>query len=295
MTSSGDFFGGSQVALTDVLGDQNLLITAYSFRELQSYSVNYMNLSRRLQYGVNLFDQKQFFYSSPYNLQPGFSRQGAYATQRYTGGLIVGTYPLNKFQRLEGSAGVYNIHESFENQDAQQTIEDAANAQGQQFILSNGILVPFSLSLVTETTRFASFGPLSGTTTSLTAEFAPAFGGSLGRQTLRADARAYLRLGSTSALFAARAFGQYSTGDNPAITYFGGNQELRGYPYLSFSGNQAFFANVELRIPIINVAATPIGLLGPGACHPLRGNRGGQVQGRELQLRHERGRDLLRE
>ncbi len=96
VTSSGDFFGGSQVALTDVLGDQNLLITAYSFRELQSYSVNYMNLSHRFQYGINLFDQKQFFYSSPYNLQPGFSRQGAYATQRFTGGLVMGTYPAQQ-------------------------------------------------------------------------------------------------------------------------------------------------------------------------------------------------------
>ena len=71
-----------------------------------------MNLSHRFQYGINLFDQKQFFYSSPYNLQPGFSRQGAYATQRFTGGLVMGTYPLNKFARLETSAGIYNISES---------------------------------------------------------------------------------------------------------------------------------------------------------------------------------------
>jgi hypothetical protein len=279
VTSSGDFFGGSQVALTDVLGDQNLVITAYSFRELQSYSVNYVNLSRRFQYGINLFDQKQFFYSSPYNLQPGFSRQGAYATQRYTGGLLVGSYPINKFQRLEGSAGIYNINESFENADAQQAVEDAAAAQGQQFILSNGVLLPVSLSLVTETTRFAQFGPLSGTTSSLSAEFAPALGGSLGRKTLRGDARAYFRLGSTSTLFAVRAFGSFSTGDNPALTYFGGNQELRGYPYLSFSGNKAFFANLELRLPLINVAATPIGLLGPVRATLFAGVGGAHYRG----------------
>jgi Tol biopolymer transport system component len=279
VTSSGDFFGGSQVALTDVLGDQNLLITAYSFRELQSYSVNYMNLSHRFQYGINLFDQKQFFYSSPYNLQPGFSRQGAYATQRFTGGLVMGTYPLNKFARLETSAGVYNISESFENQDAQQTIDNAGAALGQQPILSNGVLVPIALSLVTESTRFAQFGPLSGTTSSLTAEYAPAFGGSLGRQTLRGDVRAYFRLGSTSTLFALRGFGSFSTGDNPMIAYFGGNQELRGYPYLSFSGHKAFFANAELRLPIINVAATPIGLLGPVRATAFFGIGGAKYQG----------------
>jgi WD40-like Beta Propeller Repeat len=284
VTSSGDFFGGSQVALTDVLGDQNLVITAYSFRELQSYSANYVNLSRRFQYGINFFDQKQFFYSSPYNLQPGFSRQGAYATQRFTGGLLVGAYPLNKFQRLEASAGIYRISESFENSDAQQLAEEAAAAQGLQVFLNNGTLLPVSLSLVTETTRFAQFGPLSGSTSSLTAEIAPSVGGTLSRKTLRADARAYLRLGSTSTLFAVRAFGTYSTGDNPALTYFGGNQELRGYPYLSLSGNQAFFANLELRLPLINIAATPIGLLGPVRATLFAGVGGAKYKGEQYKF-----------
>jgi outer membrane protein assembly factor BamA len=52
-------------------------------------------------------------------------------------------------------------------------------------------------------------------------------------------------------------------GDEPGIFYFGGNMELRGYPYLSFSGNQGFFANAELRFPVINLAATPLGIIGP--------------------------------
>ena len=53
------------------------------------------------------------------------------------------------------------------------------------------------------------------------------------------------------------------TGDNPGIFYFGGNSELRGYRYQSQNGNEGFFANVELRVPLIDVMATPIGLLGP--------------------------------
>ncbi|HEY6552983.1 MAG TPA: hypothetical protein VI669_06485, partial [Vicinamibacteria bacterium] len=220
VTSGGDFFGGSQVALTDVLGDQSLVVTAYSFRELQSYSANYVNLSHRFQYGFNLFDQKQFFYSSPYNLQPGFNRQGAYATQRYTGGLVVGSVPINKFQRIEASAGIFRIKESIENPEAQQALEEQAALLGVPFFLNSGTLLPVSVSLITETTRFAQFGPLSGTTSSLSAEIAPSVGGTLGRKTLRGDARAYFRLGSTSTVFAVRAFGSYSVGDNPALTYF---------------------------------------------------------------------------
>ena len=44
--------------------------------------------------------------------------------------------------------------------------------------------------------------------------------------------------------------------------YFGGNSELRGYEYLEFLGNKAFFANAELRFPLIEAALTPLGVVG---------------------------------
>src|SRR5207245_2088923 len=56
VTSGGDFFGGSQVALSDVLGDHNFLFTAMSLREFRSYEGTYINLSRRLHWGCTGFD-----------------------------------------------------------------------------------------------------------------------------------------------------------------------------------------------------------------------------------------------
>jgi outer membrane protein assembly factor BamA len=44
--------------------------------------------------------------------------------------------------------------------------------------------------------------------------------------------------------------------------YFGGNGDMRGYDYLSFVGQNAVFANVELRFPLIEAALTPIGVIG---------------------------------
>ena len=44
--------------------------------------------------------------------------------------------------------------------------------------------------------------------------------------------------------------------------YFGGNSEMRGYEYLQFVGQNAWFANAELRFPIIEAALTPIGVIG---------------------------------
>ena len=37
---------------------------------------------------------------------------------------------------------------------------------------------------------------------------------------------------------------------------------MRGYEYLSFIGQNAFFTNAELRFPLIDAMATPIGVLG---------------------------------
>jgi outer membrane protein assembly factor BamA len=37
---------------------------------------------------------------------------------------------------------------------------------------------------------------------------------------------------------------------------------MRGYEYLEFLGNRAFFANAELRFPLIEAALTPIGVVG---------------------------------
>jgi outer membrane protein assembly factor BamA len=37
---------------------------------------------------------------------------------------------------------------------------------------------------------------------------------------------------------------------------------MRGYPYLSFVGQKAFFADAELRVPLIEAMLTPIGILG---------------------------------
>jgi len=264
ITSSGDFFGGSQVALTDVLGDQSVTFTAASIREFRSYSATYFNLARRLHWGGSVFDNTYFFFNNQYYTVPSYDlRQGLFFTQRITGATALGQYPLDKFRRLSFSAGAYKLKQQYEDPFVQFEVEQIAAEEGQNSGLYDGYLVPFSVELTQETTRFAGFGPLAGSTYSLGVEFAPSFGGSLSRTTFEVDARKYLRLGSTTALLATRVRGFYSTGDNPSYFYFGGNHELRGFPYRSMSGNKGFHANAELRIPLIDVMATPIGLLGP--------------------------------
>jgi len=49
---------------------------------------------------------------------------------------------------------------------------------------------------------------------------------------------------------------------------------MRGYDYLSFVGQRAFYLNAELRFPLIEAMATPIGILG-GIRGTLFANLGG--------------------
>ena len=262
-TSNGDFFGGSQVALTDVLGDQSFVFTASSIREYRNYSGQYANLSSRLNWGVQASDFTWYAFS-PYQISSFYTRDGALYSERYTGATGFAVYPLNKFNRIQLSAGYFRVKTSYQDPDLQQQILQQAALLGQTgFSLYDGSTLPLSLGYTRETTRFREFGPLSGSTVNVSFEYSPGPGSFLSRKTIDFDARKYLRIGGTSMLLATRVRGFKSTGDQPRYFGFGGNMELRGYNYLSFVGSSGFFANAELRIPLINLMATPIGIMGP--------------------------------
>ena len=155
-----------------------------------------------------------------------------------------------------------NLQQSFNDPQLQQISAAYQTAlTGGQTLTQNGSLMPLGAAFIRETTVFREFGPLAGSTMRIAYDYAPKFGGLLSRQTIDADARYYLRIGSTG-LLATRIRGFKSTGDFPAFQYFGGNGDLRGYDYLQFVGSNMLQANAELRFPIIEAALTPIGVVG---------------------------------
>lgn len=276
VTSGGDFFGGSGISFSDVLGDQNFTFVALSVREFRTYAGSYTNLSGRLQYSVQGFDSTSFFFAFTPFFQSVFSREGALATIRQSGAQFVSIFPFDRFRRIELNGGIIRQRSGFE--DACLDPEVAASVDPILFtqvcgfnpvtvadIISrrfpNGTVLPLGARYVSETTRFRNFGPLAGSTVMLGANISPG-GTFLSRRTFEVDARKYFQL-SSSALFALRFRGFHSTGDAPDLFWFGGNGDLRGYPFLSFVGNRAFFANAELRFPLIDAALTPIGFFGP--------------------------------
>jgi hypothetical protein len=273
VTSSGDFFGGTGISFSDVLGDQNFTFLALSVREFRQYYGSYTNRAGRFQYSLSGFDATSFFYTNPYGaFLPIQTREDALATIRQTGAAGAAVYPLSRFRRIELSAGVVQQSTGFEdpfldpdtNPDcigipSQFTCEEYVALLSQRY--PNGTVLPLEVAFVQETTRFRNFGPIAGSTAYIGYSFSPG-GVFLSRRTFDVDARKYFQL-TSSGLFAVRFRGRFSEGENPDIFWFGGNGDLRGYEYQSFVGNSGFYANAELRFPIIDAAITPIGFFGP--------------------------------
>lgn len=264
VTSGGDFFGGTGISFSDVLGDQNFTFMALSVREFRSYMGSYTNRAGRFQYSLTGFDSTSFFFASPFSFQPGFSRDGALSTIRQTGATATAVYPLSRFRRFEFSTGIIRQRTRFEDPALDPGFNPGLPPGFQDAIATrypNGTSLPVGATFVQETTRFRNFGPIAGSTVLAGVVISPG-GPFLSRQTFNVDARKYFQLTSSS-LLALRLRGLYSGGENPDLFWFGGNGDMRGYGYQSFVGHRAFFANAELRFPIIDAAITPIGFFGP--------------------------------
>ncbi|MGB7220021.1 MAG: hypothetical protein WBD07_14585 [Vicinamibacterales bacterium] len=267
VTSGGDIFGGSQISFGDVLGDQQFSVYVSSVSQYRTFAASYVNLSRRLQYLFQGFLQTQFFYGQlggafyDPNLANFLSRDFAVATRTTRGAAAVGIYPFSRYRRAEISTGITQINEEYADPALQRESEAYQRSLYGRTVFSNGTLVPLGVAFVQETTVFREFGPVAGNTFRIAYELSPPVGSVLSRQTFDGDARHYLRLGSNGVL-ATRIRGFKSSGDFPAFMYFGGNSEMHGYDYLEFVGQNAVFANAELRFPILEAALTPFGVIG---------------------------------
>ncbi|HZJ30363.1 MAG TPA: hypothetical protein VFD21_02275 [Vicinamibacterales bacterium] len=278
VTSGGDIFGGSSVTFSDVLGDQQFNLYAASISQYRTLSFSYLNLARRFNYALQAFSQTTFFYGNLQNLLYDGSfivdRDQALATRTIRGGTVFGIWPFNRYRRAELSAGYMQYEEEFNDPSLQQLSDQYQQEQFGRTLFRSGNFVPLGVNFVEETTVFREFGPLAGRTMRIGFEFAPKIGEStLGRKTIDADARYYLRMGG-SGLLALRARGFRSWGDQSDFMYFGGNSEMHGYDYLSFIGDRVGFLNAELRFPLIEAMLTPLGVLG-GIRGVLFANMGG--------------------
>jgi hypothetical protein len=246
--TSGGFFGSSYLGVTDMLGDQNFVFYLSSFYGYRSYHLTYLNQQRRLQLFAHLFSEGDAYYYS-YNYNDYFSLRSR------IGGQLGLFYPLNRSTRAELLLSVFHQRE-----DSDLFFYGYKLPYGQFF---NGMALPLELSLISETTRFANYGPNMGHTFKLSVgKYVTLFSKSLDAYTLEGDFRKYLRIDNQT-LLAFRLSGFYSGGPNALLYWSGGNNSLRAAEFRSLIGNKGFFFNAEFRFPLVTAALTPIGILGP--------------------------------
>lgn len=234
--------GGIQVALSDVLGDDQYYFvlsqisgSAGGFVDGLNFVVGRYHLARRLNAGWGLFHLNDRLTSS----------FGRFVSEKRTGGWAELSYPLSRHDRFEAS--VTGRHTDIDRQ-----------FEGRQLV---GWLLSNHVSYTHDSSLWLPTGPLEGTRYSLGAGHTVDFRRSRPfNTTLFGDYRHYLRL-SRRVCVAARYMGLRSSGDVPEYFSIGGSWTLRGYGFRSLWGRNVVLVNHELRYPLLDrmVLAFPFG------------------------------------
>jgi hypothetical protein len=262
VSTDGSIYGGSAIAFSDIMGNHQFQIMAYQVRDFRSYSVGYYNLTGRLQTSVSLFQYSFFYYPELYYYNPSLFTNLTYndatAVRKISGAVYSLYYPLNVYLRAEAGVGIYHYEEDFNDPYGMGLY---GNSRAYGFV--NGSIATASVALTGETTTFKQFGPLAGSTFRLAlSQGLPVSDRFLRNTSIDLDARKYLPIAS-DILLAARFEGRLCRGRNPFLSYYGGNNQVRSAYFYSLTATEYWFANAELRFPVLGATPSILGTIGP--------------------------------
>lgn len=254
---------GAQFLLSDMLGNHILFagISATQADNLADFVNNfsgnllYLNLSRRLNYGLGVYRFDGRFRDVAYDIYDE-TNYGAYA---------LGSYPFSRFSRVEVQLGV----EKSNRVDIEDAFEAGVIGQNPEAALRDlsreGYLATNYVSFVRDNTLWLPTGPIDGERFNITAGMISCFSCTYTSQVtglpvkrsaatdnyvLIGDYRRYIRTTLYSA-YAVRATAFLSNGTVPARSVLGGPHRLRGYPRFSMAGSRLWLLNQEWRFPIV--------------------------------------------
>lgn len=242
------FLGRVVLSFSDNLGDRRIIADLSSVESFSNFNIQYLDLSDRLQWYAQLFDDRNFYEAYDFVRSTGTRGHLDYSLTGAAGGLI---YPFSFYRRAElGLAYLYW-------KDAQPFVvedENGARIEYDEFQID---FPQIQGALVGDSTRFAAWGPIAGRRWRLDAAWAPDFdeSGTL-RQSIEIDARQYIPVTLRSNL-ALRLYAGASDGNQPARFYLGGLDTIRSTNYNELSGDRTFFTNIEYRFPLVDYLALP--------------------------------------
>ncbi len=226
---------GLMAAFSDLMGNHLLIVgignstfSEADFLESFSAGVTYVNLSRRLNYGLSAFHSAGEYYD-PLGY-PYFERRA--------GAGVLLRYPFDKFQRIE-------THHSIAYSETDRSFT------GFRRRAPIGV---HSISYVRDTALWHSTGPLDGQRLNVTVGLNLNLRvGEPETTLLFGEWARYQRLGLLSC-YATRLQGRWSEGENPEVFLLGGSHSMRAWPRAGLSGKRSLLLNQEVRFPLLRGA-----------------------------------------
>lgn len=264
LANDGTVFGNAAIIFSDLLGDNRFWAIITSVASYQNIDLGYINLSSRLRYHFRAYDVRDFIIVPTSGTT--FVRVDA---NRFTGGEAGVTFPISRYFRVEADLGV-------ENRDILSTdllpLAGTTDPFGAQTLLESESFFQLGLdqvqsttptmggALVGDTVRFREFGPWHGKRFRLGVVTAPfATGNDDATYTnYSMDFRAYQKVTGRS-LLAFRLSGLVTEGGGSTLFGIGGFNQIRGYRFREFIGDQAAWMNLELRFPLVDELRFPFG------------------------------------
>ncbi|MFQ5648955.1 MAG: peptidase MA family metallohydrolase [bacterium] len=237
--------GGAQLAMSDMLGNQQYYFLVYNnaqrssdFLESWNIAVTRVDLAGRVNYAIGGYRISGRF----------FDRVDSFFEQDRIGGFVSASYPLSVFNRIEGSVNVRKERREYD-------------IRGKTV---DGIVISNTLSYVKDNSLWGITGPIDGERFNFTV------GHTLDVQnndvsffTFITDYRRYFRL-SRRTSYAMRLMGRFNLGKESFRYFMGGSWDLRLYPRWRIWGRKLFLVNNELRFPFLDrlILRFPFGGMG---------------------------------
>ncbi len=246
VTNDGTFLSNIGLQFADLLGDQRFFVQAYSVAQYANFDLTYVNLRKRLRWGAELFDYRDYYLSAG---AYGLDRQ---QVSRASGAFMFAQYPFNRYYRFETSLGYLDR--------AQDVLVglDPLTGLG-QFQRFTDTMITTRVGIAGDTTRYQSFGPFQGKRFNMGVTYGFGVGGDgQGNQVLYdLDFRAYKQF-TRRALLAWHLAGAINAGQRESYYGFGGINQLRGYDFRAFYGSRVAWSNLEMRFPFVDELRFPV-------------------------------------
>lgn len=246
-TSGVGFSIANSIALSDMLGDQHLMLAFSLYQDIaqSDFLAAYSYLKRRADFSLGAYQFSSFFNDRVTSVGDAFGSSRLFSERNY-GVFALMSLPFNKFYRMETNLQAYYSDRKFYQDLTGQGIYLQAGAQ------SNVRLIEPSLAFVHDSAFFGPFGPVEGNRWRVSIARGVAFDNrDISRTTGYLDWRTYNTLFWRNSV-ALRVTGAASVGEDRRVFYLGGPYTLRGYDYYQFVGTKMWLASMEYRFPLFD-------------------------------------------